>query len=252
MIPKRIHFIYGLSENFADIPFAYVHYLAIRSAKVVNPDCEVVIHYYYAPQNEWWERSKQFATFVKFASPPPDTIHEKVVQHNAHKADLLRVEILLAEGGIYLDIDTLCIKPFAPLMDKPYVMGVEIWEGQITGLCNAVIFSEAGNEFLRMWYDEFSDFRPDHWNFMACVKPFHLCRKYPKLIWIEPSESFFRLTWSDKDLDTAHKEVIPYTRSYSMHLWESASYKRYLKQITEDDVLHRDSTFNLLARKILI
>lgn len=236
MIPKIIHFIYGLDEHSSDIPFSYFHYVSIRSAKVINPDCEVVMHYQFEPpNNEWWEKSKNYMKMDRLSSTP-EFIHGKKVKYHAHKADLLRVEILLAEGGIYLDADTLCVKPFEPLMVNPFTMGMEIYEGQITGLCNAVIISEKDHEFLRLWKEEFVHFRPDHWNFMACLKPLELFLSHQHLVYLEPPESFFRLTWSEKDLQSAHVDVVPYTRSYSMHLWQSGNFQKYLQKIRKSVV----------------
>jgi hypothetical protein len=251
MIPKRIHFIYGLVQGFSDIPFSYVHYIAVHAAKVINPSYELVMHYFHEPRdNEWWERIKPYVVLDRLASVP-EFIHGRKVKHHAHMADLLRLEILSSEGGIYLDVDTLCILPFDPLLSYPFTMGIEVCNGMLVGLCNAVILAEQRHEFLNLWMNEFVSFAPDDWNKMAVRKPFEVFSRNSTLVHIEPPESFFRLAWNEEDLRAAHEEVIPYHRSYLMHLWEAIAYKKYLSKITEEDVLTRDSTYNILARNVL-
>jgi len=253
MIPKTIHFIFGLSEDFAKMPFSLYHYLAALSAKVTNKDYEIVIHYYYEPvNNEWWERCKQIAKMDKLRSSPT-SIYGKIIKHCAHKADFVRVEILLVEGGVYLDMDTICIKSFDPVLIFPekFVMGLEIWNGQIIGLCNAVIISEKNASFLQSWRDRFIDFNPDDWNKISVQTPFKLAVKYPHLIHIEPPESFFRLNWGMEDIQTMHEGILNFERSYSQHLWECKSYELYLSKLTLEDIKTRNSSYNLIARKML-
>ena len=251
MIPKTIHFIFGLDKNFGKIPFSYYHYLSVLSAKKVNVGYEIVLHYHYEPVgNEWWEKTKLLVTMDK-VSEPPTTICGKPVFHPAHKTDMLRIEILYADGGVYLDMDTLCIKPFDPFLSKRFVMGLEVHEGQVTGMCNAVILSEKDYLFLAHWHGKLPEFDAYDWNKMACRVPLQLSRSHAELIHIEPPESFFRLTWSDQELKAAHEEVLEFNRSYSMHLWETCAYTKYLSKITEEDIRSRDSTYNILARRIL-
>ncbi len=251
MIPRLVHFVFGLNEDFAKIPFSLYHYLAVASVRAINRDYEVVVHYYYEPEgNEWWERCKQIAVMDKLEAPP-SAFHGKSIKYYAHKTDWVRLDILFNEGGIYLDMDTICISPFDPLLGsfRKCVMGLEVWNGELTGLCNAVIMAEKSHPFLKMWQDSFSDFNPEDWNQMACRKPLELYMKHKSLVHIEPPESFFLLTWSEKDLRDAHVNVIAHPRSYSMHLWESKAYKSHLQHITEPDIRTRHSTYNILARR---
>jgi len=67
------------------------------------------------PTGEWWERAKKFVTPIEVSVPRK--IYGNKLYHYAHKADVLRILILLKFGGIYLDIDTVWIKPFKPLLN---------------------------------------------------------------------------------------------------------------------------------------
>ena len=249
VIPKVIHFIFGLKKN-SYIPFSCYHYLAVATAKAVNKDCEIVIHYYYEPQNEWWELCKPLVKLDKLAAIPTD-VQGNPIAHHAHLTDHMRVEILLADGGIYLDMDTICIRPFEPLLIHRCVMGLEMCDGQITGLCNGVIMAEPDHVFLRLWKDAFKQFDANDWNKLACRIPMEIFNKNTSRVYLEPPESFFRLTWADRDLRTMHEDAIEFNLSYSAHLWETAAYKKYLSKVTLEDVKTRDCTFNRLIRRNL-
>ena len=77
---------------------------------------------------------------------------------------------LLEHGGIYLDIDTFILRPFAPasIMEYDMVMGMEasvstagtIEEIEPKGLCNAIMAARPGAVFIERWlqsYDSFDD-----------------------------------------------------------------------------------------------
>jgi len=251
VIPRTIHFIFGLDPKFAGIRFSYYHYLAVKSAKAINPTYDITLHYYHAPeQNEFWEATKELATHQRIDEVPQEAGGKKII-HSAHKADILRMEILHETGGIYLDMDTICIAPFDDLLHHPCVMGMEVAGGIINGLCNAVIIAMPKAEFLSLWRDRVKEFDPNDWNKLGVRDPWDISRAAPSLIHVEPPESFFRTTWYPQDLADTHERVIHFERSYSLHLWESKTHHTTLKNITEESVLTKDTSYNLLARKAL-
>ena len=105
MIPNIFHFCYGLAEDFGGKPFSLVHFLAVKSALEVNRPDEIFFYYKYEPKGEWWDKTKKIVTMVKVI--PPDMIFGNELVHVAHKADILRLNILIEKGGIYLDLDTI-------------------------------------------------------------------------------------------------------------------------------------------------
>lgn len=253
MIPKKIHFIFGLSETWDSMPFSMYHYFAVLSAKIVNEGYEVNMHYHYEPtNNEWWERMKKIATLKKIETVPTE-FHGKVIKHNAHKADWIRLQILKEHGGIYLDIDTICIRPFDPLLSSKQraVMGTESFEGRMV-TCNAVIMAEPEHGFIKKWMDGFVDFNPDDWNKIACRKPLQIAIEFPGFLHIESTESFFRLNWSWEDLKLMHEGVIDFPRSYCAHLWEHSSHGPYLSKLTLEDIITKDTSYNRLVRRLFI
>ena len=119
-IPNNIHIIYGLAENFgwdeyehfvrevgknmkrpAADSFNIMRYLAIKSAYEVNKPDNIFFYYCYEPHGEWWERAKKYITPIRVE--PPKEIFGNPIKSYAHQADVIRLQLLIEEGGIYLD-----------------------------------------------------------------------------------------------------------------------------------------------------
>jgi hypothetical protein len=253
MIPRRIHFLFGLANDYGGIPFSLYHLIAIKSAKLVNPGYDVVLHYYNEPPNNpLWEEAKSITINHRLESVPTH-FGDRPIHHMAHKADAVRMDILWESGGIYLDMDTICIKSFEPLLDKKVVMAMEIANGYVSGLCNAVMLTEPKSEFFRIWRERYNQqFDSGDWNGMSVRYPFQLAQQRSDLIHVLPSEAFFRTTWFPEDIRDTHERTIAFDRSYCLHLWETLTYHPVLKNLTREDIMNRDSSYNVLARSALM
>jgi hypothetical protein len=185
MIPNIIHFIYGLKSDFGGKEFSLIHFLAVVTAAKVNRPEKLYFHYAYEPTGAWWERAKPYLTMNKVV--PPAEIFGRPLEHFAHQADVLRLEVLMQYGGIYLDMDVVCVNSFAPLMHKNCVMGIQPGKG----LCNAVILARPGSQFIRLWYEKYRDFDGRHWSHHSVALPMQLARQHPTLIDIQDEYSFF-------------------------------------------------------------
>jgi hypothetical protein len=111
--------------------------------------------------------------------------------------------------------------------------------------------AEPGAEFIRIWSRRHHDFDPRGWDEFSVKTPLRIYEQHPDLVHVEPSESFFPLSWDDRDLELVYEQVTALERSYSIHLWESVAYARFLSRLSEEDILSRDSTYNILARRAL-
>lgn len=63
MIPNIIHFVFGMAEDFEGKPFPLSHYLAVKSAAVVNQPQKIYFHYQFKTAGKWWEKAKPFQPF---------------------------------------------------------------------------------------------------------------------------------------------------------------------------------------------
>jgi hypothetical protein len=243
MIPNRIATFFNLGD--APEPFKLWHYLCLHSMSVVNRPEDLVVLGAVEPRGEWWQRARRFARFE--AVPPVTAIFGNPLDHHAHRADVMRLQWLQRNGGIYLDLDTVCVRPLAPLLRERCVMAKE--EG--VGLCNAVILSEAHHPFLKAWLEEYRTFC-GAWNSHSVIAPWKVAR-FPEIaptVTILPQSAFFEPRYDGPDLRDMHVNDRPYPDAYSHHLWNTKA-AAFLDSYTPESVMAGTSTFCRLTRPFL-
>lgn len=240
MIPNRYHYIFGMNPN--DKPFSFIHYLCIRSCIAVNNPASVTLYYEYEPDGIWWNEVKRLVTTTAVVAPR--RIFGRPINRTAHRADVLRLELLIQAGGIYLDVDVLCLRSFKSLLHYECVLGEEHNEG----LCNAVILAQPNSPFLRRWFAEYSSFNDQQWNEHSVRVPRRLADAHPDQLHIEPPTAFYwPMHWPNH---LAQFFLSPGScfseRSFCVHLWESKTWP--LLRLLDVQLLHIvDSEFFRLA-----
>lgn len=246
-IPNFYHFIqFSESSGMGSNSFSFINYLAVLSCvRTNNPQ---LIHFYCdeVPSGMWWEHAKPHLTVVSLRAP--DHVHGIPVVEPAHRSDVARLQILVARGGIYLDLDVLCLRPFAAFQDFDVVMGEEYG----VGLGNAVILASRGAPFLQRWLDSYADFDADDWNRHSVRVPAKLARDFPAEIHVLPHRSFFWPTYRAEHLKTFFEgpNADFCGDSYCVHLWQSLS-RPYLDRVTPQSIWESESEFCILARRFI-
>lgn len=260
MIPNRFHFCWGFAADFGRKPFSLVHYLAVKSAVEVNRPEAVHLYYKHEPQGPWWERAKPLVDLVPIE--PPTEIHGMPVHHHAHQTDLVRLQVLHRHGGIYLDLDVLCLRPFTPLREHSVVLGQE-GENGFYGLCNAVVLAEPGAFLIERWLEGFDPSRSlwqgfrsrgadRYWGEMAVRYPAMLADRYPDHVHVMGPRAFFWPTWNDSDLRLLfRRDGTAFDQAFCLHLWEQRSWDRYLAELTIEQIRTVDTNFHRLARRFV-
>jgi hypothetical protein len=275
MIPNILHFVFGMAPDFGGKPFSLVHYLSVKSAVDLNKPSPAFFHYQYEPQGEWWEKAKSLLTLNKIAAP--ESFMGQPLYHVAHKADVVRLLALKETGGIYLDLDTISVKPLTGLLNYSFAIGQELkptyvpknWRQRIkynlglikessksaTGLCNAVLLSEKNSEFVNLWLNEYKTFRSrgrdKYWNEHSVLVPEKLAANYPEKITQLSPYAFHYPLYDKAGLRSMFEETKQFRGAYLHHLWESFSWNDYLSQLNPEMIKNTDSTYNLIARKFL-
>lgn len=279
MIPNIVHFVFGMDRQFSAKPFSLSHYLAVKSVMEVNTPGAVFFHYQYEPEGEWWEKLKQLAILKKVEAP--QSFMGRPLYHAAHKADVIRLQALYEYGGIYLDLDTICVKPLSDLLSYRFVIGQELnlphvpknrrQEIKLTvrkklgladkllspkpGLCNAVLLAEKNNEFISNWMEEYKSFRSKgrdkYWNEHSGKVPLKLIGRYPGMATLLSPYAFHYPLYNAAGMKSMFEEVTEFPESYLHHLWESFSWEPYLKNLTVKEIFEKDTTYNLIARRFL-
>lgn len=277
MIPNILHFVFGMAPDFGGKPFSLVHYLSLRSAVELNKPAAAYFHYQYEPTGEWWEKAKPLLTLNKIEAPA--SIMGNQLHHVAHKADVVRLRALKETGGIYMDLDTISVKPLTELLIHSFAIGQELKPtyqpknfrqrlkfnlrkklGLIkdttaaTGLCNAVLLSEPNSDFVNRWLEEYKSFRSTgrdkYWNEHSVLVPLKLAGQYPETITKLSPYAFHYPLYDDAGLKAMFETVTDFPEAYLHHLWESFSWK-YMSALTVQEIKNKDTTYNLIARRFL-
>jgi len=265
MIPNILHFIYLKNlDSIGNKSFGLSHYLSLKSAIEINEPAQAFLYYNEDQDGEFWIKAKELTTPVKVELPT--SIFGVSIQHIAHSADILKYQVLLEKGGIYLDTDIIHKKPFTQLLKHDFVLGRQGYDGfdGVCGLCNAVILSSPNAQFLQKWlqgYDPkmsispFVGFRSkgydDFYSEMSSNYPQMLAKLMPDNIHLEPNESFYFPMYDQVGLRMIFEENHDFEKAFCHHFWESAAWEKYLQSLTIDQIKTQNTTYTTIAKKFL-
>ena len=257
-IPNIIHFVYGFKEQVEE--FDLYKYLAIKSAYDINKPDKIYFYYFHEPYGYWWYKIKPYLT-LEYINPPTE-IYGNNIYHYAHKADIIRLQKLIEHGGIYLDIDTICLKSFSDLLNYDFLMGIQTNsdDTKVYGLCNATILSKKNAPFAVKWLESYKTFRSkgrdEYWDEHSVLMPYELSKTYSNEIKILNSNAFFYPLWYEINdiLFNENIKIDEYKKiiknNYCIHLWDTYS-NNYLKSLTEDIIFTKNTIYNIFCRKFL-
>lgn len=251
-----IHFVYGIKQQ-EDFPL--YGYIAVKSAQHHNPGWKVVFSYLHEPTGEWWQKLKEDADieFVQFDGFSHYGIAH--LHHYAHKADVVRLLALYNLGGVYLDVDTLTVRSFAPLAEHEFGMAVQPASGHShAGLCNAVMWGKAKARFAQLWlcyYDSFrSKGRDDDWDFHSVRLPWILASTHADWVKILGYRTFFPVLWEDMPrvllTEGGRKWADDMADTIGFHLWNGST-EKMLRAITPEWIQKSQSLYAGYARPVM-
>lgn len=179
----------------------------------------------------------------------------------------MRLHVIHAQGGIYLDSDVYILRPLNKLFRgaRDVYMGHE--GGNRWGLCNGVIMAKAGAPFIARWLEEYASFEDSQWNDHSVHLPKTLSAKHPdEICTLSPSAFFWpmwtkaTLQWMHEPLDKEEAAVVEsqiaknggslFEDQLIYHAWAHPGAK-HLGRLTPDVIRDEDTRFNLLMRRFL-
>ena len=245
-IPNVAHFVFGLKPQ--DEEFLFVYYLAVYSCFLLNaPDC-IYFHYHHEPHGPWWDALVRLQAVRLCHIEIPTHIGQKLIKKTAHRADAVRMEVLHATGGVYLDIDTICVSPWRHLLDHEVVLGLE---GYPNGICNAIMMTSPQSRFFTAWRAQYEEhFEPDGWREASIVLPEKIAQQHPDWATVLPPATFFLPSYTEVDKIFVTDHSIP-QELVSLHLWETFALP-HMRQITgwgwmED---HRSTLYGRIMQRL--
>jgi Glycosyltransferase sugar-binding region containing DXD motif len=266
-IPNIVHFVVGLH----DPEISYPAYLSIQSAlQSLEPDILKLHHTGNLNFENEFVRSLLRETNVLPVQHNPEQLALQMSgsSHYAHLADILRLEVLLEDGGIYLDSDVFALKSFAALRTSQLdvVLGNE--GGNRNGLCNAIILARPGAAFIQRWLNSYEDFHDGEWNVHSVLLPKVWAELHPGEVCQLSPHAFFWPTWTRRHVQWMHEplnaqEVAEtqrrlelnggslYDGQLAYHAWNQMSWSQYLSGLNDQSVSERDTRFNLMIRRFI-
>jgi hypothetical protein len=250
MVPNILHYVH-LSKGGREWKFH--HFLSVKSAYVRSGVEKIYIWVDQEPQGIWWNETKNLVELVYIE--PPSEIFGKSITQQAHKSDVIRLQVLIEHGGIYVDTDTIFVKSFSPLLNNKFVMGQQNVSGS-EGLCPAVILSEPNSIFGQNWLmgfkDTFGGGPPGSptWCTHSVQYPLWLSKQIPNEITILNHEAFFWPLYHQNHIEALFEQNHIFPNAYSHHLWESSG-KKYLDVLTKEHILNSNTTFSNLVKDLV-
>ena len=141
--PNILHMNVNIEEQPKE--FCFSHYLAIISAKVVNNPEKLFVYYIFEPFGQWWDKLQLFIIATKVDRP--EAWGSKQITTPQHISDYIRMMALKKHGGIYIDINTLTLRPYISLLDYDIVLARE----DEHRLSNSFIIAKPNSDFLKLW-----------------------------------------------------------------------------------------------------
>jgi len=257
-VPNIVHMIYFQGPKSRD--FSYINYLAVRAAKEVqNPD-KLYMYYNEEPKdNPHWEAIKPFVAMVKIDSPA-DYQGVSLNEWPQYQADVVRLQKLYEEGGIYLDTDAILTKPLNTFMNNGltmcgHVAGFSKEAGhEVDSIPVSTIIAKPKSEFIRIWLDELADgLKSDIWAWHAVALPVKIYKEHSDLLTLEEMSTFLPFDFNnDKILSETGEESDAYvdaiSGSYAVHMWDSVWVEKN-KQVSKEFVATSDAPFAKIFRK---
>ena len=268
-IPNVAHFIIGLH----DAELSFPAYLSIQSTlQMLRPDVVKLHHTENLNRQNGHLQKLLSDERVQLKHHDAEVVQDamRASRHYAHLSDMLRLQILYHEGGIYLDADAYVLQPFDALRRSPCDVVMAHEGGDRAGLTNAIILARPGAAFIRRWIASYADFREDEWNQHSVVLPARMalepghesevCRLSP--------HTFFWPTWTPDHLHWMHEPLG--ARGYAAtqstlranngslfegqmayHAWNSVAWPKYFSVMNEEVVRTKVTRFNLMVKRFL-
>lgn len=254
-IPRDVHMIEYYEDaatRFFDM-YKYINILSIKEQ--VKPD-----HIYFHCLNgvcgsgPWWELTKAIVTVVPV--PFLKNIFGIPIDVGAHRTSILRLRIMLENGGIYLDSDILMVNSLEPLFEECRRGGPCFFSPRErqAGINNGILIGARGSPFIRRWMEMYRYFFDACWSCHGVRMALRIMELFPSEISMIPDATFLAPFYDELDQIFGPK-LYDFSENYGIHLWCSAgACRKYLEPMTKPADMHRylhNTTYGLAVQHAL-
>ena len=239
MVPKVVHVTWFYSKE--KLTFRFHMFISLLSAyKYIQPSA-IMFWYNNEPTGYWWSEILRRVPVIKMCHrEAPTSIYGHKVSVPEHQSDIVRLEVLMKYGGIYMDLDMVILKSFDPLRVYELTMG----RATRVTLANGLMVSKPNASFLRIWHNNYKTFDGTKWDKHSVRFALKLAQQYPDLVHVE-QRRLQRPNWKEKEWIFG-KKIYNLTENYSMHLY----YRSHKIEHNQDDIKYMNSTAGNVFRYI--
>ncbi|KAK6963378.1 glycosyltransferase family 32 protein [Biomphalaria glabrata] len=212
-VPKIVYFL-----TFGDYEFHLRHYVAIVAAQRHVDPLALYIIGDQEPLGIYWSLVLRDVPGVRFVyREPPRQMSGHQIRFVQHKSDLVRLQTLYFNGGIYLDTDMVILRNIDQLLDNELTAGVIDANFRIG---NGFILSQRGNSFIKEWYQLYkTEYEQNSWGYNSMKVPFMLYQNDTSRL-VEIGDKIYRPHWRENALLT--NGTYDWSQNNAMHIWGSA------------------------------
>jgi len=148
-----IHFIYPVTPRTR--PWSLVNHAAVMLARRHHPDDKIIIWTNPVPEkhHDLLETASAAKAVVQSIALPTH-IEGVEIGWPQYIADVVRLQILIEHGGVYMDTDILLRQPLDAhigFVESSHLALISWETPQKTSVCNALMISPPGNAFMAEW-----------------------------------------------------------------------------------------------------
>jgi Glycosyltransferase sugar-binding region containing DXD motif len=259
-VPRILHFVFVKKLDEAEINFRFSDYLVVRASYFRLQPSSIYLHLNAEPfDSPIWRMMKPMVVYINYF----DSINEifgNPVTGQAHVSDIVRVSALLKYGGIYMDIDSISLRPFTNKMwDPPSGLAMGYENQEFNHIEVGVIIARKGCTFLSRWLDTYVSFNDSMWADHTVLMVGKLALNYSKEIDVYPENYFYKPTWRYAGLDSLWKNYdMNYTNldnfsdAYAPHFWGTfARDSGFIERMTPYTIMSENNGLNQLLRPLL-
>jgi len=181
----------------------------------------ILFHTNCEPNGIYWKELKKIAgkKLILVKKSPPKKIWGNTVEVVEHQSDVIRLQVMLEVGGIYLDDDVIVLRSLDELRKNDMVLGEENFDA----LANSVIIANKDSWFLKRWFEEYKNFNDSIWSESSCFVPWSLWKLFPFDIHVV-KEKMLRPNW--EEISFIYQELFDWTENFTIHL-----FSRFMKLV---------------------
>lgn len=250
VVPNVVHFIYfpeSVDGSNTGVSLTFLQYLSFKSVSRFIKPKQIFVHGNEIPTGHWWNITIHEVRNIYHVKMPvrKTAANGERLKWIQHSANIVRLEMMLRYGGIYLDRDILVLKSFDPLRKYPTVLGAELPKR----LNNGVIIARRGSAFLRIMLEQYHSYAGKKEIRLAkgVENPKILAGIFPHLVHVE--ESSLHPTSADQ-VKRIYNGNFDWTENYSMHLFVK-TWPKSKRPSRVEDILTINTTIGEMARHIL-